>query len=159
RLKRARTEIVGVEAARLTAPEQLEREILLTVIDGNLFFLDTARFPFTNPAWYVDRLDPDVYLHRDYPPLAQRLKGYLGYARAIPQVAAAIRANLRTPMPASYIERGIGAFGGFADFYRHDVGPIFAAVADPAAQKELAAADAAAADAMDELRNWLKGER
>jgi hypothetical protein len=159
RLKRVRAEIEAVDGARLTAPEKLEREIVLGVVDGDLFFLDRARFPFTNPAWYVDRLDPDVYLNRDYAPLAQRLKGYIGYARAIPRLAAAIRANLHTPLAPSYIERGIGAFGGFADFYRRDVAKVFASVADPQAQQELAAADAAAADAMDGLRSWLTSER
>ena len=91
--------------------------------------------PFRNPAWYIEQLDPDVYLNRDYAPLAQRLHGYLGYARAIPKIAAAIRANLKTPLPASFIQRGIDGFGGFASFYRQDVAEVFAAVADPPPQQ------------------------
>jgi hypothetical protein len=158
-LKSQRADTAAFDPAALGADQRFEREYLLWVIDSDLYWLDRARAPFTNPAWYVDQIDPDVYLSRDYAPLAQRLKGYLGYARSIPRIAADIRANLRTPLPASLIERGIDGFGGYADFYRNDVPKVFASVADPAAQKELAEADAAAAKAMEELKTWLEGER
>jgi len=157
RLHKARTEAETLDASGLTPAERFEREYLLAVIDGQLFWLERARAPFTNPAWYLNRLDPDVYLNRDYAPLGQRLKGYIGYARAIPRLAEEIRANLHTPLPASLAQRGIDGFGGFAAFFRRDVPRVFAAVQDPAAQKELAAADAAAATAMEGLKHWLEG--
>jgi hypothetical protein len=159
RLKKARAEAEAFDPATLTADERFEREYLYTVIDRELFWLERARAPFVNPAWYLERLDPDVYLNREYAPLAKRLAGYIGYARAIPKLAADMRANLHTPMPATFVQRGVDGFGGFADFYRKDVAKVFAAVQDPAAQKELAAADEAAAKAMDELKKWLLGER
>jgi len=159
RLHKARSEAETLDAASLTAGERFEREYLLAVMDGQLFWLERARAPFTNPAWYLNRLDPDVYLNRDYAPLDQRLKGYVGYARAIPKLAGEIRANLHTPLPASLVQRGIDGFGGFADFFRRDVSKVFAAVRDPAAQKQLAAADEAAAAAMEGLKHWLEGER
>jgi hypothetical protein len=158
-LKRLRAQAQGFEAAALTVPEREEREHLLVAIDTDLFWLERARAPFRSPSWYIDQLDPDVYLNRGYAPLAQRLRGYLGYARAIPGIAAAIRANLATPMPRTFIERGIAGFGGYADFYRKDVAPVFAAVADPQAQEELRQANAAAAAAMLQLKTWLEGER
>ncbi len=157
-LKRLRTESEAFAPAALTSAERLEREQLWTAIDTDLFWIERARRPFTSPTWYIDQLDPDVYLNREYAPLAQRLNGYLGYARAVPRIAAAVRANLKTPLPESFVRRAIDGFGGFASFYRHDVGAVFASVADPAAQKELAAADAAAARAMDELKSYFQGE-
>lgn len=159
RLKDWRARAAAFDAAALNADERFEREHLLSVIDTDLYWLERARAPFTNPLWYVDRLDPDVYLSREYAPLPQRLQGYLGYARAVPKIAADIRANLGTPLPATFTERGIAGFGGYADFYRHDVPKVFAAVQDPQAQQDLAAANEAAARAMDSLRAWLEGER
>jgi hypothetical protein len=89
-----------------------------------------------------------------------RLHGFIGYARAIRAIAAAdVRANLRTPLPASFIERGIGGFRGYAQFFRHDVAPLFAEVTDPGLQAQLAQANEAAARAMDGLASWLEGER
>jgi hypothetical protein len=159
RLQKLRAEAAAMDAATLTPMQRFEREYLLTVIDADLFFLDRARFPFTNPAWYIGQLDPDVYLNREYAPLAKRLPGYIGYLRTIPKIAADIRTNLRTPLPPSFVERGISGFGGFADFYRTAGLKVFAPVEDAAAQRDLAAASLAAAEAMDALRSWLQGER
>jgi hypothetical protein len=158
-LQRLRAQAQAIDPAALTVPERQEREHLLVAIDSDLFWLARARAPFRSPSWYIDQLDPDVYLNRPYAPLAQRLQGYIGYARAIPRIAAAIRANLATPMPRTFIERGIAGFGGYADFYRKDVAPVFAAVQDPKAQEELRQANVAAAAAMQELKTWLQGER
>ena len=158
RLQQLRAQAQGFDAATLTPAERFEREYLLTVIDDNLFWLDRARFPFTNTAWYIDQLDPDVYLNREYAPLAKRLHGYIGYLRSIPKIAVDIRANLHTPLPPSFVQRGIDGFGGYAEFFRKDAPKVFASVADPAAQKDLADATQAAAAAMDGLKSWLKGE-
>jgi Bacterial protein of unknown function (DUF885) len=158
-LHKTRAEAAGFDPGALTTEQSFEREYVLHVIDNQLFWIDRARSPFKNPAWYANQLDPEVYLSRDYAPLDKRLKGYLGYARGIPQIAADIRANLQMPLPKSLLERGIDAFGGFAQFYRNDVSKVFVSVQDPAAQKDLAAADTAAAKAMDDLKTWLVSQR
>ena len=129
------------------------------VINRQLFWLDTARFPYKNPAWYLEKLDPDPYLSREYAPLEKRIVGYTGYARAIPKLADDIRANLGTPLPRTLVERGIAGFGGFAEFYRNDVPKVFAAVADPNLQKQFSEANEAAAQAMEGLKTWLESER
>jgi uncharacterized protein (DUF885 family) len=159
RLHALRAEAQGFDPAALTEAERFERDIVLTTIDGDLFWLERTQSPFTNPAWYLDRLDPDVYLNRDYAPLATRMRGYIGYLRAIPKIAADVRANLRTPLPPSFVQRGIDDFGGYVPFFRKDGIAVFAAVHDAAAQQELAAASAAAANAMQGLKSWLQGER
>ena len=159
RLHSRRTEAQAFDAGTLSASEQLEREIVLSVIDGHLFWLERAQSPFTNPAWYLGQLDPDVYLNRAYAPLAVRMRGFIGYLRAIPKLAAEIRANLRAPLPPSFVQRGIDDFGGYTEFFRNDGPKVFATVQDRAAQKDLAEASAAAADAMAGLKKWLEGER
>ena len=50
RLHAARTEAQAFDTAALTDAERLEREIVLTAIEGNLFWLERAQSPFTNPA-------------------------------------------------------------------------------------------------------------
>jgi len=159
RLHALRAEAQAFDAAALNESARLEREIVLTVIDGNLFWLERVQSPFTNPAFYLEQLDPDVYLNRDYAPLAKRMRGYIGYLRAIPKIAADIRANLRTPLPPSFAQRGIDDFGGYVEFFRKDGPKVFASVQDDAAQRDLAQASAAAADAMAGLRKWFQRER
>ena len=159
RLKRARAQAAAFPAQALDEDERFEREYLYSVIDTELFARERARRPYTNPAWYLGYLDPDVYLNRPYAPLAQRLRGYLGFARAIPHLTAEMRANLRTPLPTSFISYASDSVGGFADFFRHDVAAVFSAVPDRDLQAQLAAADEAAARAMDELKGWLEAQR
>lgn len=159
RLHRALDTLDGIDPNHLGERQRFDREYLRHVISSDLFWLEKARAPFTNPAWYVNQLDPDVYLSRDYAPLATRMRAYIAYARTIPTIAADIRANLHAPLPRSYVEFGVDAFGGFAHFYRHDVAPIFAAVNDADLQQQLRHANAAAADAMQALTDWLRSQR
>ena len=93
-----------------------------------------------------------MYLTREYAPLSKRLEGFLGYARAVPALAAEIRANLRTPLPKAFIERGVAGFGGYAAFFRSEM-PAFCRAARPTSKqkRDLTEATAAAARAMDEL--------
>jgi uncharacterized protein (DUF885 family) len=159
RLKQVRSRAMAIDAGALKREQRFEREYVLSIINGDLFWLEQARSAFTNPAWYINQMDPAVYLSRDYAPVEKRLAGYIGYARAIPQISANIRANLRTPLPKPLLERGIAGFGGFAEFYRNDVPKVFAAVKDEQAQKDLREANAAAARAMDDLKKWLISRR
>jgi hypothetical protein len=160
RLKSARAEAEAFPADALTPDQRFERDYLVAgVINRNLFWMDTARFPFKSPAYYVDRLDPDPYLSREYAPLEKRMAGFIGYARNIPQLAADIHANLQTPLPKSLLERGIAGFGGYAEFYKNDVPKVFASVRDADLQKQLAEATDAAAAAMNGLKSWLESER
>ncbi len=159
RLKRSRAQILAFASAQLPPEQRFEREYLLHEIGAELFWLEQAEWPFRNPAWYVDQIDPEVYLSRDYAPLPQRLRGYIGYARAMPEIAAAVKANLRTPLPRSFVDYAVKAFGGFADFYEHDVPQVFVSVKDPAAQRELQAANALAIGAARELRDWFSAQR
>jgi uncharacterized protein (DUF885 family) len=159
RLHQAQTELDAIDGAQLTPRQQFDRDYLRAVISGDLFWLEKAQFPFKNPAWYVDHLDPDVYLTREYAPLATRMKAYIAYARTIPKIATDIRNNLRMPLPKSYIDYGVKAFGGFAEFYQRAVPGVFASVQDADLQQQLTEADAAAAKAMRELADWLSSER
>ncbi|SER04370.1 protein of unknown function [Solimonas aquatica] len=143
----------------LSPRQRFEREYLLARIDTELFWQREAEGPYRNPAYYTGSLEPAMYLSRPYAPLEQRMKAYIAYARAVPRAAAQIRANLRSPLPRTFVQLGINGFGGFPDFYRKDVPKVFAAVKDPQLQKELRAANEEAAKAMQELANWLKTQQ
>jgi Bacterial protein of unknown function (DUF885) len=159
RLHRARATLEAVDAAALKSNQRFERDYLLNVVDRDLFKLEKSQSPFRNPAWYLDNIDPDIYLSHEYAPLAVRMRAYIAYARTIPTIAADIQSNLRTPLPKTYVEFGIKAYGGFADFYRTQVPAIFAAVDDAGLQEQLKAVDTAAAKAMSALQGWFIAQR
>ena len=156
RLHDERDQIAAVDPKTLEPRERFDREYLLAVVDKDLFWIEKTKFPFTNPGWYIDKIDPDMYLNRNYAPLDVRMKAYIKYARGIPKMVNDIKANLQPPLPKSYVELGIAQFGGLATFYSKDVAPVFASVSDPDLQKQLSDADTAAAQAMDALKQTLE---
>jgi uncharacterized protein (DUF885 family) len=143
------------DAAALDEAQRFEREYLLAVVDREQFWNDESGFPFRNPQFYADELDPDVYVIREYAPLKDRMLAYTAYARAIPKAVAQIRANLKPPLPATYVNIGHIVFGGFAKFFETDVPGIFAAVDDAALQSEFSKANDAAIAALKSLDEWI----
>jgi hypothetical protein len=159
RLHDQREQISAVDPTTLEPRERFDRAYLLAVLDKDLFWIEKTQFPFSNPGWYLDQIDPDVYLSRNYAPLNVRMKAYIKYARGIPRIATAIKENLKSPLPKTYVELGIAQFGGLADFYGKNVAAVFAAVSDPDLQKQMADADTNAAAAMNGLKDYLVAER
>jgi len=156
RLHAERDRLLAVNPDQLDRTARFDRAFLLHVVNRQLYWMETARFPYTNPSWYVDVINPGAYLNRNYAPLETRLKAFLRYARQIPQVAQDIEANLQGPLPKPYVELGISVFGGFADFFQHSVPQAFAPVGNPELQRQLKEVDAQAASAMASLRDFLK---
>src|SRR6202142_2940976 len=159
RLHAARAQIGAVDEASLQPNQRFERDYALGVVDRDLFWLEKARLPFTNPYWYINAIDPDMYLSRNYAPLDARMRSYISSAPEIPGIAADVEANLQLPLPRSFVDLAIDAFGGYADFFAHDVAPIFSSVEDADLQKQLAEADAAAARAMMVLKDHFIAQR
>jgi hypothetical protein len=155
-----RDSITEAEAMRgLNEEQTFQRDYLAAVARGQLFWLETADFPHTNPAFYMGALSPSMYVTRPYAPLDQRLRAYIQYLQAVPNAAEQIRANLRTPLPVTFINYGRSSFGGLADYYQGDGKAAFAEVNDPALQQQLSDASNAASVAMRDLSNWLETQR
>jgi hypothetical protein len=158
RLRNERARAAEFDPSMLDERRAFEREILMWVLDSDLFWLDAIQWPRTNPLFYSSPLDPSLYLTREYAPLPQRMRAYIDYARAVPRATAQVQANLRTPMPRSHAELGKMSFGGLATYYESDVPAVFAAVDDPDLQIQLREANAAAAQAMRELGAWFEAQ-
>jgi hypothetical protein len=144
----------------LTGADAFERDYLITVAEGKLFWLEDADQPHRNPAWYINAgLDPNVYVGRNYAPAPVRLKALTAFLQKVPAATANIRANLKAPMPLSYVNFGAAAFNGFADYYTGDAKAAFASVKDPALQAQFDTAAAAASRSMKALGAWLESQR
>ncbi len=142
----------------LDQADAFERDYLIQVAEGSLFWLEDADDPHRNPAWYTSALDPNVYISREYADKPTRMKAMIAFFDGIPEAAENIRANLKTPMPESFVKYGVSAFGGFADFYGGDAKAAFADVDDAALQEQFAASADKASAAMQELTDWLKDQ-
>ncbi|MCA8886952.1 MAG: DUF885 domain-containing protein, partial [Hyphomonadaceae bacterium] len=155
-----RDSITQAEAMHgLNQEQTFQRDYLVAVARGQLFWLDTADQPHTNPAYYMGALGPSMYVARPYAAADVRLRGYIQYLRAIPTAAQQIRANLRTPMPLTFVNYGRASFGGLAEYFQGDGKAAFAEVNDAALQGELTEASNTASAAMRELADWVEAQR
>ena len=159
-LRNAIAKAEAFDPAKLSKEQAFERDYLIAVARGQLFWLTEADFPHRNPAWYINNgLDPNVYIARPYADPAARMKAFITFARNIPRAADQIRVNLQTPLPLSFIDYGKAGFGGLADYFTSDAKAAFAEVKDPALQKQFDEAAGAASRSMRALADWLEKQR
>src|SRR5688572_1247525 len=163
RLKAVAGRARAFDGAKLTDAQRFERDYLLAVVDRNLFWLERAEWPMRNPTfyfdWNLDFLTPDPYLTKPYAPLDVRLRDFTTWLSNIPAATGQIRANLRTPMPRTWIDQGVASFGGMVPFLREDAPKVFAGVKDDALQAAYAEANGKAIAGFRELADWLEAQR
>jgi hypothetical protein len=159
RLHAEKDRVAKFRNSSLKENERFERDYLDAVIDSDLFWLESAEWPFRCPQFYADAIDPDVYVSRPYAPLDQRLVAFTNYAKSVPAAFTQIRANLRTPLPLPFVNIGLTTFGGLASFYEKEVPAVFASVKDEQRQKEFQEANATALKAMKDFAGWLESQK
>jgi hypothetical protein len=155
RLHRLRDSAAAFPIAQDDSASRFERDYLLSRVDRDLFWLERADWPHRNPEYYTDNIDPNVYIAREYAPLADRMRSFTRYASNLPAALAHLRGNIRTPMPKPYAEIGRGRFNGLAAYLKSDVPQVFASVADSGLHREFAAANAGAVKALEDLGSWF----
>jgi uncharacterized protein (DUF885 family) len=158
RLRAERERALAFKDAQLDERQRFERDYLVSIIDDDLFWRETAQWPYRNPYFYADALDPDVYVSREYAPLPDRLRAYTTYARNVPTAVEQLRRNLRLPLPRTWVQIGRTALGGLANFYEKDVPAVFASVTDQQQQSEFRTANEGAIKAMKDLDSWLQSQ-
>ncbi len=158
RLRDEKERVANFRDSALNKTQRFERDYVASVITADLFWLESAEWPYRNPQFYADVVDPDVYVSREYAPLDQRLRAYTEYARSIPAVLEHVRANLRTPLPKTYVDIGHTTFGGLVSFYEKDVPAVFASVKDEQLKRDFNEANGAAIKAMRDLDAWFKSQ-
>lgn len=159
-LKNLIDEAEEFDATLLTKEQEFERRYLVQVAKGDLFWLEDADAPHRNITWYFNNgLDPNTYVARPYADATTRAKAFIKYARAVPKALEQIKANLKAPMPLSFIDYAVPGFKGLASYYTSDAKAAFASAKDPALQAEFDAAAKDAATAMLAMADWMEGQR
>src|SRR5438876_9915105 len=104
RLKAEREKASAFKDADLDERQRFERDYLIAQIDKEVFWRETADQPHTNPFFYADSIDPDVYVSRPYAPLETRIKSFTAYAKNVPPALAQIKANMKLPLAKNLIK-------------------------------------------------------
>lgn len=155
RLKGEREKAATFTDNQLSERQRFERDYLISQIDKDLFWRETIDQPRTNPYFYAEAIDPDVYVSRPYAPLETRIKSYTAYAKNLPAALEQIKSNIKLPIARNFIKISRQTIGGLADFMEKDVVGVFRPVADQTSQADFASANAAAAKAIRNFDTWL----
>ena len=159
RLHSLRTTATAFEGTTLSDDQRFEKEYLLSVIDGDLFWLETTEEQYRNPGFYQGHFSPSSYVILEYAPLDVRMKAYTKFAAEVPRAVDQIIANLRTPLPLTFVNLGHTTFGGYATYFENDIYDVFASVEDAQLQANLREANMLAVGAMKKLDAWIEEQR
>jgi hypothetical protein len=161
RLKKAIADAQGFPDDTLTPEQRYERDYLVAVAKGQLFWIDPggADQRHHNPASYVGYVDPSVYVTVPYAPKEQRLKAYIKFLQNVPRATEQMRATIETPMATSFDDYAKSAFGGFAQYYPGDGMAAWKGVGTPQDQQALKAATDNAVKAMKDTVAWVESQR
>ena len=151
--RRAREEF---SAETLSADEELERQQLISAIEGMLFGVEVAEYHLRNPAWYAGSLSPSVYVTREYASKGERLAALTAHLEKVPAYLQQMRATLQPPFPRPFVRTALVGFGGLASHFQDDVPGLFAEVEDQELQASFAAALEPAVAALRDVEVWLE---
>ena len=148
-----------MDEGSLSEADAFERQYLINTMQGELFWLTEADQPHLNPSFYLGPLGPSVYVARPYADPETRMKAFIEYAENVPEAAAQVKANLRVPMPATYVKLGTAGFNGLANHYETGAREAFSSeVEDEALIAEYDAVVAEAAAAMRSVADYIESE-
>lgn len=153
--KKAIAGAMAMDDSKFSDAQKFERQYLVNTMEGELFWLEEADQPHNNPDFYLVALDPSVFIARPYADAETRMKAFITYLNNVPKAAEQIKANLKLPLPATFVKLGSAGFGGFAESYTGDARKAFASVEDEALQTQYDEAAAKAAAAMTDISEWL----
>ena len=151
--RRARDEF---SAETLNEDEELERQHLISAIEGMLFSVEVAESHLRNPAWYAGSLSPSVYVTREYASKGERFAALTAHLEKIPAYLQQMRSTLQPPFPRPFVRTALVGFGGLASHFQDDVPGLFAEVEDKELQAAFAAALEPAVAALRDVEAWLE---
>jgi uncharacterized protein (DUF885 family) len=159
RLHAARDSFASIDPATLSAGRSTSLRALRASIDGELFGMETQKTYFRNPMTYVDHVDVNVYVKRNYAPIETRAKAVVAALGRVPATVAEGRRNLDETLPRTFVETAVTDGKGFVEFLNGDLVTALEPLDDAAVRAQFTKAKNAAAAAMTDFVQWLETER
>jgi uncharacterized protein (DUF885 family) len=157
RLHEALAALAGMNPQQLSPGDRDDREVLMGRIKGTLLDDETIKYWRKDPSRYsrVATLAVFELVHRDFAPLAERLRAAIAREREVPAVLAAGKLNIEHP-PRAFVEIALRGIAGSINFYRDGAPKAFAAVADPELHRDFATSNDAAIAALEDYKAFLE---
>jgi uncharacterized protein (DUF885 family) len=152
-VKRFLAQLDTLETLRLSLDDRMDRQLLVSNLKMELFWLDRFGLLERDPHYYSDECVGGVYyvLLRDFAPLPVRALRVAERLEDVPRFIKQARANVKDA-PRLYAEAAIGELQDAEDFFKESATELGKQV------PELSARLAAAADkAVNSVRAWRAG--
>ncbi len=159
RLHKALDAFIAFDPASLSAGDSDDREMLINSIKGTLLDVETIRYWQKDPDVYVRSATSAVFnlVHRDFAPLADRLRSAIARERQIPMLLATGKANIEHP-PRAFVDIAIRNVTGSITFLKIGAPAAFAAVEDQELKREFTASNDSAIAAFEDYKTYLEQE-
>ena len=159
RLHKALDEFTAIDPAMLSAGDRDDREMLINSIKGKLLDVEMIRYWQKDPNVYVRSATSAVFnlVHRDFAPLADRLRSVIAREGQIPMLLATGKANIEHP-PRAFVEIAIRNVAGSIDFLKTGAPGAFAALVDQELKREFTTANDSAITAFENYKTYLEQE-
>jgi uncharacterized protein (DUF885 family) len=146
----------AIDPKGLTPMERDDRDVLISTIKGALLDDETIQYWRHDPGRYSRVATGAVFefVHRDFAPLADRLRAAIAREQKIPALLAAGKANIQHP-PRAFVEIAQRNLEGSLSFFR-SAPAAFAAVDEPLLKQEFAAANDFAIAALENYKVFLQ---
>ncbi len=149
----------AIDRQTLGAATVSDLRTLRLTVQNELFEMEEAHAFEKNPMVYAESFDFNVYLKRDFAPLAERLRYIVKLANAVPAFLATARTNLVDPLPRPKIALAIEIAKGTAEFLEKDLTIAVRDVKDEKLMAQFHAASAEAIVAFKDYAAWLENEK
>ena len=156
-LARDRAELTRFDPATLTPDEQVDRRILLGIIDGWLLEQQTLENWRRNPMLYASALTDGIHnlMTVESDPPDVRMRRIIAKLAAVPRLLASVRANDVNP-PRLFAERGATFMRGASEMLGKDLDLAFATVSNPVLRDSLRRAADKAIPLIDAYTTYLE---
>lgn len=113
--------VQAADPAGLSPDQQIDRQLLVGLLESDVHDLERRRPPETNPELYVPFSALASLIDKDNLPLADRARDLTARLRAVPRLVEQARANLKNP-PRSFTGAAIFQTGATIRFLTTDLG-------------------------------------
>ncbi|HUC84308.1 MAG TPA: DUF885 domain-containing protein [Candidatus Acidoferrales bacterium] len=159
RLRRFDRQLADLPATSLSPRSLHDYRVLRAAIAGELFQFEDMQTYTRNPMTYAEAVDVNIYIKRNFAPLANRVKSIIAIEKQVPGIMAAARENLEASLPRPYIDTALEVANGSADFLGRELVEALKDVPDKSLLAEFATANNAAIAELRDYVAWLKQEK
>ncbi len=156
RLVKFDAELSGLDTSGMDRAVYYDLRILQTAIRGQLFAFETMDQFRKNPMTYPQAIDLNIYLKRNFAPLADRVRSIIAIEREIPNVFRAARENLYDSLPRPYCELAIQMARGLSRFLADDLPKALVSLDDDSLMQELRVVNKQAIAEFDSYADYVE---